>query len=771
MAGGRADQRRLYRLVFLVFAASTLAIAWPWLAGMVTIPWDAKAHFYAQLVFLAHALHTGESPFWAPNVFAGSVQIADPQSLIFTPPYLLLAALDPEPSFQAADAIVFAMLFAGGGAMILFFKDRCWHAGGALVAALAFAFGGSAAWRIQHVGEVLSLCWFAITLWLLARALERRSLLYGLAAGLAGGFMVTGRDQIAFLCMLVLVFYVAWQLFAEPGRLARIRAALGPLFAGLIAGIVVSAVPLAFTIALAAQSNRPAIDFAGAARGSLHPAAFLTALAANLYGTRGPMADYWGPPSSLIWGPSDFVLARNMGDVYFGALPLVALVAGLARGRLLARGSAVFVIAALGLLLYALGNFTPFFQLVFAFPGIDLFRRPADATFPLCALLALISGYCLHAELSHPQAWSRRAIALAISIFAGLFASALGVAVAVDHLRQALPPLVTALAFLVIAAAALALGSRWAKRRPGTVVVLIGCVMVLDLVVNNGPNESTALPPQTYDVLRPETANATIALIKRKLAEDAAPDRRDRVELAAVGYEWPNTALVHGFDEDLGFNPVRLALYTAATGAGDQVAVPEQRVFSPLFPSYRSTMADLLGLRLIVTGVPAGEMDHRLAPGDINLVARTPDAFIYENPGALPRVLLATEARQADFDALLKNGGWPDVDYRRTVLLQDVPREQGAGRAPGTVRILAYHNTDVTIEAQSPQGGYVVLNDVWQRWWHVDVDGRGAEMLRANVIFRAVAVPPGQHVVRFSFHPFNGLLDDVSNAWRGNASK
>ena len=178
-------------------------------------------------------------------------------------------------------------------------------------------------------------------------------------------------------------------------------------------------------------------------------------------------------------------------------------------------------------------------------------------------------------------------------------------------------------------------------------------------------------------------------------------------------------------------------------------------------------MADLLGLRFIVTGVPAEQMDHKLAPGDIDLVARTPDAFVYENPRALPRVLFATEAREANFDALLKSGAWPDVDYRQTVLLQDVPKDQGP-RAPGTARILAYHNTDITIEAQSPQGGYVVLNDVWQRWWRVDVDGMAAEMQRANVIFRAVAVAPGRHIVRFTFQPLRGLVEDIGNAWRGD---
>ena len=33
--------------------------------------------------------------------------------------------------------------------------------------------------------------------------------------------------------------------------------------------------------------------------------------------------------------------------------------------------------------------------------------------------------------------------------------------------------------------------------------------------------------------------------------------------------------------------------------------MPEQRVFSPAFPSYRSPMANLMGLRWIATGVPA----------------------------------------------------------------------------------------------------------------------------------------------------------------------
>ena len=145
-------------------------------------------------------------------------QIADPQSLIFSPPYLLLAALVPEPTFQQADAVAFAMLTLGGIGWMLYFRDRGWRAAGGLVAALAFAYGGSAAWRIQHTGQILSLSWFPLAFWALNRALDRASFLWGALAGLFAAFMVLGRDQIAWLFVLTLTVFVVWRLFSPPRR-------------------------------------------------------------------------------------------------------------------------------------------------------------------------------------------------------------------------------------------------------------------------------------------------------------------------------------------------------------------------------------------------------------------------------------------------------------------------------------------------------------------------------------------------------------------------
>ncbi|OYW62867.1 MAG: hypothetical protein B7Z40_15990, partial [Bosea sp. 12-68-7] len=346
-----------------------IALSWPWLSGVVTIPWDAKAHFQPQLQFLAEAWHSGRSPFWTPYVFAGSPQIADPQSLIFSPPFALIAALEPVPGFRLGDGAVLGTLLAGALAFVVIFRDRDWHPAGAVVAALAFAFGAAAAWRIQHIGQVLSLGYFAITLALIARALERGSVAYGFAAGIVAGFMVLGRDQVALLGVYVLAGLVIAAIAMARQPWQALRTALLPLLAGGVGAVLVATVPILLTAVLAEGSNRPAIDLVGAGKGSLHPAALLTGLFANLFGAAGPLENFWGAPSPAFearFGPQDLYLARNMSQLYLGLIPMgLILTIGIVRGALLRREIVALSVAALLVLIFALGRFTPGFRLLF----------------------------------------------------------------------------------------------------------------------------------------------------------------------------------------------------------------------------------------------------------------------------------------------------------------------------------------------------------------------------------------------------------------------
>ncbi len=781
-------------LVLVLISSAWLVLSWPWLSGRFTIPWDATAHFQPQLSFLAASLGSGQSPFWTPYVFGGHPQVADPQSLIFSPPFLLVALLNPAPDLWVMDAVLFGFLLLGSWFIVLYFRDRGWHEAGAIVAAMSFVFGGSAAWRIQHVGQVVSIAWLPIALWLLDRAMRRGSAAYGLGAGVAAGFMLLGRDQVAFLGILVLVAYAILRLWDGGFSLRRY---LKPLSAGALGGVLTIAIPMVLTLLLAADSNRPVITLLEAEKGSLHPWSLLTAIIPHLYGIARPLSDYWGPPSP-DWGWVDLYLARNMATFYFGLLPLlgVLLLPFLLRfrsrfptspGDLAAahdpfRRDGIFLAAAFfALLLYSLGRYTPFFSVIFmAVPGIDKFRRPADALFVACAMASMAGGYGIHRWIAAPQFrlphWALIA-GICLTLACWIAGAALAYSVKVNRLEQTLAPLAAALCFLLAALLTLNILHRLSAGRMAQMLAV--CLfMMVDLGWNNAPNESTGLNPDTFDVLRPNTTNETILLLKQKTAETKGPDRIDRIELAGVGFHWPNASLTHGLHHTLGYNPVRSGIYSASVGARDHIAGPDQRLFTPLFPSYKSLLADMMGLRFIATGIPMQELYNAAPrkglppqyaappvfdPEDFPLVARTGEAYIYENPRALPRVLFAGNARQADFASLIKTGDWPAFDPRETVLLDRPVDVKDASLKSGTrsARIISYRNTEVIVEAESDTGGFVVLNDSWDDWWRVEVDGKPVELERANVVFRAVATPPGKHTVRFVFRPLEGALAEL----------
>jgi hypothetical protein len=766
-AAGVSAARVPLVVTLTIFALAFLLPAWPWLSGAVTIPWDAKSQFFPQVQFLASALARGEWPWWSPNVFAGWPQISDPQSLLFSPLHVLLAAFNAAVSLRAFDAVTFAYLFLGGVGIILFFRDRGWHAGGALVAAMAFALGGSANARMQHTGQIISLAYLPLVLWLGARALERSSWRAGLAAGGLAGLMAIGRDQVALLSLYVLAGFVLahWLTGAQP--LARMRASIKPLTAVAVSAAVVAAVPIIMTTLLAARSNRPEIGYDAAAGGSLHPVHLLQFAFADLFGAMDPSVEYWAPQSQVwdaAWGWPGLYLSQNMGLVYAGALTLVAVVSfGFIRGIAWAREIRFFTIAAGLVLLYTLGAYTPAFHLMYdLLPAVALYRRPADATFVLVALVAVIAGYLVHRWLTGtvPKA-TRRQRAFEVACPLVLIVAALALASSVVGIGPALAPVATAMVFTAAAVAILLLARRLDARWPVAAAGLIAAFMAFDLAVNQAPHVSTALPPGLFDALHPNTNDETVRLLKARLAGAATPDRRDRVELVGIGYHWPNLGLAQGFDHVFGHNPLRLRWFQEATHAGDTVALASQRAFSPLYPSYRSAFAELLGVRFIATGVPVEQIDTSLKPGDLNFITRTKDAYVYENPRALPRVMLLTDWRLANFEELLQNG-WPDVDPRRTVLLKKAPVGfPGGAVVQGSARLLRYANTEVVVEVEAPSGGILLLNDVWHPWWRADVDGADAEILKADVIFRAVVCPRGRHVVRFTFHPFAGAFAET----------
>ncbi len=125
-------------------------------------------------------------------------------------------------------------------------------------------------------------------------------------------------------------------------------------------------------------------------------------------------------------------------------------------------------------------------------------------------------------------------------------------------------------------------------------------------------------------------------------------------------------------------------------------------------------------------------------------------------PGALPRARAVGRARALEGERALAALLEPGFDPAAEVVLSG-PGAEGAAAAvrpgPSDVRIAELRAERVRLEAELAEPGVVVLADAYDPGWRARVDGRDAEVMRANVAFRAVAVPAGRHVVEMRYRP------------------
>jgi len=135
------------------------------------------------------------------------------------------------------------------------------------------------------------------------------------------------------------------------------------------------------------------------------------------------------------------------------------------------------------------------------------------------------------------------------------------------------------------------------------------------------------------------------------------------------------------------------------------------------------------------------------------------DVKIYENLDALPRAFVAPQMMGVENDAAaLEAMNDPTFNPAKVVVLNGTQGGRQAANSPSQANIIGYEPERVVVETSGGGDGWLVLTDAWYPGWRATVDGVPVEIMRADVLFRGVQVPAGQHRVEFTYAPTSFLV-------------
>ncbi len=231
---------------------------------------------------------------------------------------------------------------------------------------------------------------------------------------------------------------------------------------------------------------------------------------------------------------------------------------------------------------------------------------------------------------------------------------------------------------------------------------------------------------------------------------------------AHIDYNFPTHYQIFGVE---GYDTLRLERYAQLLASSFSGKVPKTYLRSDgVVPEgnngYRKRLFDLLGVKYILdkeddpkTGA---DWHYERFPGDnIKGIVQYNRPQIYLREDALPRVFTSNNYVVAKNDEEIINDIYnPNFDLK-TIILEKSPNIQVASSQGSikTPQIISYLPNTAVFKTINDSNTILFLSDAYSKDWKAYVDNSQVPLLRADYAFRAVAVPQGEHVVKFDYYP------------------
>jgi hypothetical protein len=750
-------------------------------AGRVFYLRDAVQNHGPLRAYVAARLRSLEMPSWNPFHGAGTPLFANPNALVLHPTSLLFLALPDGAAFTAAVVLQYGLLMLGG---YLLARAAGRRPAGAALAAVLIGLSGPAASLASLHNVLAAFAWVPLGVWALLRGTATGSGRFLALAGVCCAVVLMAAEPASLLAFLILAGTL---LLTGDGRGGRTppRRALAVLGFVLIAGGLLACVQILPAQALLPLTPRgPGFPPEEGLKWSLQPVRLLEMVLPRLFGdpTRLSPGAWWG--RFLFEGGYPLLLS-----VYVGLAPLLLAGAALAeRGAGEVRRRALGVAALCGILLALGGHAAIYRGLHAALPLLRQVRYPERFLLAGLVPLALLAAEGLD-RLSEPG-MRRRTLRLAVATGALLFAAASLLAAApgiVDPglARLARLPaavletemgagirgaLLTTCLWAFAEAALLAFGAGAAGRQGGA-----GDLAPWGLVAGAGLSVVLAASP-ALSTAAPGWIQAASPL-SGSVGHGADAPRLHHEPRPADLSIWARTdEIIWGFRFDRFTYSLQTGLAdrvpSVLDAATDRMDLRGQADLGRALPALplpeQIKILRVVGAGFLLSYAPLHETG--LAPGPVLEGFSRPPLRVYRVERTLPRVRFRTRAAAPGWPAdPARSLADPRYDPERDVLIEDAAAPSGSAAPPGPpgggeaggpgpvggddvpITMLEDRPERVRLRLTAPRPGWVVLADAHAPGWRATLDGRPVELLRADGIFRAVAVGAGEHTIEMRY--------------------